>query len=136
MELLGLIRTLTFSCSTIDSLLMLHFALVRSKLEYASVASNPVTFTDSNKLERVQRTFAALCHIRFFQDVEYQYIEKIKFADTALGVVTSMHCFYLINVFSGTKHCPSVLETVGIRVPTRNIRNPFNKMCIYCKCKL
>jgi hypothetical protein len=28
---------------------------------------------------------------------------------------------FLINVFSGTKHCPSVLETGGIRVPTRNV---------------
>jgi hypothetical protein len=27
----------------------------------------------------------------------------------------------LINAFCGTKYCPSVLETVGLRVPTRNI---------------
>jgi hypothetical protein len=53
---------------------MLYFALVRSQLEYASVAWNSVTITDSNKLERiVQRKFAALCHNRFFQDVEYHY---------------------------------------------------------------
>jgi hypothetical protein len=60
--------------------------LVRSKLEYASVAWNSVTITDSNKLERVQRKFAALCHKRFFQDVEYHYdniLEKLSFADTA-----------------------------------------------------
>jgi hypothetical protein len=49
---------------------MLYFALVRYKLEYASVAWNSVTITDSNKLERVQRKFAALCHKIFFQDVE------------------------------------------------------------------
>jgi myo-inositol catabolism protein IolC len=41
--------------------LMLHFALVRSKMEYASVAWNSVTITDSNKLQRLQRKFAALC---------------------------------------------------------------------------
>jgi hypothetical protein len=40
MKLLRLIRTLIFSFSTPDSLLMLHFALVKSKLEYASVAWN------------------------------------------------------------------------------------------------
>jgi hypothetical protein len=30
---------------------------------------------------------------------------------------------FLINIYSGTKWCPSVLETVGLPVPTRNIRN-------------
>jgi hypothetical protein len=73
MKLLGLIRTLTFSFSTIDSLLILFFALVRSKLEYASVAWNSITITDSNKREGMQRKFAALCNKRLFQDVEYHY---------------------------------------------------------------
>jgi hypothetical protein len=55
-------------------------------LEYASVAWNSVTATDSNKLERVQRKFAALCHKRFLYDIEYHYdimLKKIKLADTA-----------------------------------------------------
>jgi hypothetical protein len=66
MKLLALIRILMFSFSTTDSLLMLYFALVRSKLEYAFVAWNSVTITNSNKLERVQRKFAALYQKIFF----------------------------------------------------------------------
>jgi hypothetical protein len=31
----------------------------------------------------------------------------------------------IVFIISGIEHCPSVLETVGNRVPTRNIRN-FN----------
>jgi hypothetical protein len=45
LKLLGLIRTMTFSFSTIDCPLMIYFALVRSKLEYAFVAWNYVTIT-------------------------------------------------------------------------------------------
>jgi hypothetical protein len=73
MKLLRLIRTLVFFFTTTDSLLMLYFALVRSKLQYASVAWNYVTITDSNKLERVRRKFAALCQKIFCQDVVYSY---------------------------------------------------------------
>jgi hypothetical protein len=52
---------------------MLYFALVRSKLECASIAWNSVMITDSNKFEHIQRKFATLCHNRFFQHVEYHY---------------------------------------------------------------
>jgi hypothetical protein len=39
--------------------------LVRSKLEYASVAWRSVTITDSDELDRIQRKLAALCHGRY-----------------------------------------------------------------------
>jgi hypothetical protein len=115
---------------------MLYFALVKSKLKYASVAWNSVTFANSKRLERVQRKFAALCQNRFLQDVEYRYDTLLEKLNLQTLHIRRRHldAAFLINVFRGTKYCPSVLETVGIRVPTRNIRNftMFNCSSNHC----
>jgi hypothetical protein len=47
--LLSLIRNITFSFSTLDTLLILHLSPVRPKLEYASVVWNSITSTDAKK---------------------------------------------------------------------------------------
>jgi hypothetical protein len=65
-KLLGLVRRVTFSLPSLRRLHILYFTLVRSKHEYSTLVSSSVTSEDSNKLERIQQKFAALCFNRFF----------------------------------------------------------------------
>jgi hypothetical protein len=72
----------------------------------------------------------------FFQDVEYHYdniLDKLGFQTLHIRRL-HFDALFLRNAFSGTKHCPSVLETVGIRVPTRNIRNFTTFSCSFSHC--
>jgi hypothetical protein len=62
---LFLIRYVASSFSTLHSLSVLYSTLARPKLEYASVAWNSITSTDSSKLERVQKKLL-LCAIADF----------------------------------------------------------------------
>jgi hypothetical protein len=137
MKLLGLIRTLTFNSSALDSLLILFFCFSQIQTRVRFCCLNSLTITDSNKLERVQRKFAALCHKRFFHNVEYHYdiiLEKLNLQTLHIRR-RHVDALFLINAFcGGTKHCPSVLETVGLRVPTRNIRNFTTFSCLFSHC--
>jgi hypothetical protein len=82
---------------------------------------NSVAIADSNKLERIQRKFAALCHNRFLRDMEYHYDNLLELFNLLTLHNRRRHfgALFLVNVFGGTKFWPSVLETVGRRVPTR-----------------
>jgi hypothetical protein len=64
-RLLGLIRTLSFSFSSLHSLLMLYSTLVRPTLPYAYVAWNSTTSSDACKLERIQQSLYLIVVIVF-----------------------------------------------------------------------
>jgi hypothetical protein len=135
-RLLGLIRNINFNFSSIEPMLRLYIALVRSKLEYASVVWNSITSTDASKLERIQQRFAALCFYRFFPQVRYCYILALQELNlhTLCMRMHRLDAVFLNQVYSGSKFCPSVLETVGLRVPPRRIRNfALFSVCSSCK---
>jgi hypothetical protein len=116
-KLLGLVRNITFNFSSLECMLTLHITLVRSKLEYASVVWNSITSTDANKLERIQHRFAALCFYRFFPGAHYCY--SLALEELKLHILRRrrhrLDALFLTQVYSGSKFCPSVLETVGLK---------------------
>jgi hypothetical protein len=104
---------------------MLYYTLARPKLECASVAWNSITSADASKLGRIQRKFVSLCHRRFFSHLPYSYanvLSYLKFHTLSDGRC-HLDALFLLNVFSGSKFCPTRLETVGLRVPNRSFRD-------------
>jgi hypothetical protein len=122
---LGLIRFITYNLSSLDSLIVLYNALIRPKLEYASVVWNNLTKTDSNKIENIQRYFAHLCYYRYFKfDILRNYdliLSRLHFR-TLYSRRRHLHDLFLINIFKGKINCHSNMDTVGIRVLTRQVR--------------
>jgi hypothetical protein len=77
--MLGFIRYITSSFSTLDSILVLYGNLIRSKIEYASVVWNSITIADTSILERIQRKLAALCYTRFLMAYVTINVKTFKF---------------------------------------------------------
>jgi hypothetical protein len=109
-KLLGFIRNITFSFSTLDSLLTLHFSLVRPKLGYASVVWYAITSIDVKKLESIQRKFVALSYNRFLSTDSngYSYANVLQVLnllqvlymveDIILMHFLSLMCFCALNL--------------------------------------
>jgi hypothetical protein len=76
-------------------------------------------------LSEYKRKLAALCHNRFFPDVEYHVDNLWEKLNLLTLHMRHRHsdAFVLIKVFSCAKYCPSALEAADIRVPPQNIRN-------------
>jgi hypothetical protein len=108
--------------------LVLYSLLVRSKLEYASVVWNSITSIDSAKLERIQRKSAALCYARFFNNASTSTCRYENFL-TGLNLLPlhmsrrHLDAVFIINAFKCNIDCPSILDSVILRSPSRSVRD-------------
>jgi hypothetical protein len=79
--MLGLVQTVTYSFSTLETSLMLYLELVSCELAYAAILWNSITSTDARKLENVHQNFIALCHNRFFTHDQVTDEDFLKFVN-------------------------------------------------------
>jgi len=116
-RMLGLIRTITHSIFTLDTLLILHLNSVTPKLEDALTVWNSITSTDARKLERIQRKLVALRQYRFFtrDNVTYgdflQFLKLLTFGKRRLY----FDYYFLFYVYPGLKCFPSLFHITDIR---------------------
>jgi hypothetical protein len=110
---------------------MLHFTLAISKLVYASMAWNTLTYADANELESYHRKLLALFYSRFFYQIHYSYDNTLEHVNLHTSCNRRHHLYklLLVSVYSGCKFCPSLFETVGIHVTYRN----FAVSSVCCK---
>jgi hypothetical protein len=92
--------------------------------EDASVKCNNLSITDSNKIENMQRKFPNLCYCHFFHsDILHNYYLILNSLNIRiLHSRRHLNALFLMIAFKGKINCHSILDTVGISVPTRQIR--------------
>jgi hypothetical protein len=98
---------------------------IRSKLEFVSLTWNSVTQTDSSKIEKVQRKLGNLCYHKFFINLGTRKYDEI-LARLNLSVLRSrrwhLDFLFLINASCNKISSPSILNTVGLWIPSKIIR--------------
>jgi hypothetical protein len=101
---------------------------------------NSITSTVAKKLERIQRKFVALCYNRFLScdRNDYSYANDLQVLNlrTLQDRRHQLDAIFVINVLLGSKSCPSTLDIISLRVPTRNLRDfsLFHVRSFYINC--
>jgi hypothetical protein len=117
-KLLGLIRSITLTFSSLDCLYVLYFTLVRSKLEYASSVGTLSRLPMPTSSSTSSRSLRPSVSIVFSPHVPYAYtvpLEKLSLHFYVNEDITLM-LFFFVQVCRGLESCTSFLENVSLRV--------------------
>lgn len=129
---LGFVVRTTKNFKNINAIKILYFALVRTKLEYASIVWSPIYKKQILEIEKVQRKF--IKYLLFKISGEYpargtDYLdlcERVKML-TLEERRTCAEVLFTIGVCRGQIHCPNFLALLPFYIPPRNLRSsqPF-----------
>jgi len=127
LKMLGLLRSLTFSLSVIDSLLLSHFNLVLNwHIAITSQLLKPISWNASNGSLHLYTSLA------FSPLIPSNYVRPLEI----LKLNRRLHFDALfIRSFLGSKFCPSLIDNINLRVPSCSVWNvtqfyPAGKNCL------
>jgi hypothetical protein len=100
--------------------LFIRAVLYTSQVQ-ASVAWNSITYTDSAKLEHIQKEFESVGFYRFFPH-DTSALEKLSLHPLSLRRHL-LDALFFIQVYRGLKSCSFLLENASLRIPTSHVRD-------------
>ena len=113
--------------STINPILLLYYAFVRSRLEYASTVWSPYYDVHVAELECVQRRFLKYCH--FFISGTYPCVgfpHNVLLTEFGVSTLASRRAMqstaFLAKIISGEVDCSQIVNKLIYRVPRPNSR--------------
>jgi len=130
-KMLGLVRSLTFSLSVIDSLLLSYFNLdLNWRIGITSHLLTPISWKAFNGSLHLYTSLA------FFFLIPSNYVRAFEL----LKLHRRLHFDALfIHVLSGSKFCPSMIDNINLSVPSCRVCNvtqcyPVGKNCLSAGC--
>ena len=134
-KVVGFIKRNTKSFKKVAASLLLYKTLVRSILEYSSVAWNPFYAGHSQRLESIQRSFTRHLywkHNRFKHRLNYNDRLTYFKLDTLSKRRKYADMIFLHNVMSGKCCIPEILYRIKLRTPIRPppLRRPLSNIFV------
>lgn len=125
LKTLGFLKRMASEFKLVRSLKTLYCALVRSIVEFGSIIWNPMTSLERNQNERVQRKFLNFAAFKLkIEHPPHSYatvsdqLKLCSLSDRRVLAGSSL----LLNLINGSIDCPSLLELVNFKVPSRTTR--------------
>uniref|UniRef100_A0A0K8RF85 Putative jockey ele1 orf2-h 1e-120-j 4 n=1 Tax=Ixodes ricinus TaxID=34613 RepID=A0A0K8RF85_IXORI len=126
MKTLGIISRITKKFRRPACMIRLFCALVRSRLEFASVVWNSLTSTQSLSIESVQKRMIRILYDRHFQRrfyYDYEFLLKSVLLTTLSNRRFERDLIFLHRVVNGWTDANQLLNSVDFHVPCRVTRN-------------
>lgn len=126
-KLLGFVFRITREFQSSESVIKIYNALIRTKLEYASVIWNPYYIYQKLSIEKVQKKCLKYCYYKQTgQGFRGEYSDLLQLFNTKLLEKRrkNQQLIFLFKIINGFLDDDNLLCKINFYVPTANLRKP------------